>query len=376
MLGMLGRERALDRRILKIKYLFILAVYFWTHSVRANEFMFAKTQAVSFLDCNQLRNFHYDWNEDLEEKIVKLWDNPLFQESDLLIQIRKKIKIANLKKHNLKFNEYIILEILCRNDIYFNNLFNNRYLQKYLVQKKIIKNDSFVFEIYSGNKVSERAEQFYSKEFFKFYNNLSKSEQNFLAYLKAACEGLFRAEYLSKGYFSLLRKQKITIGRGGVIELGFRLRKARAEFIFNLLPYAQTKQISFPSLVALTRFQNGGSVFLSHNAYKQFILNDNKFLGRKGVIFITAKSTAEKILHLYNKHEIERILGLPKGSLSSGIVKYSLPFSFNYLPDLPHNSTIGRNAFFKYGGFTSGNAPELIFTNVPKSDIQSVEYIQ
>ncbi|BBH53440.1 hypothetical protein [Fluviispira sanaruensis] len=364
------------RTFLTIKYLFLLFVCLWTQPVRAHDFVIRKTQDVNFLDFVFRSPHQRDSYEDLEVKIEKMWDDLLYYESNILIQIRKKIKIANLNKNNLRFNEYTILKVLQRKNIYFNNLFNYKQLQKYLLQQKKIKTHFNLIEIYSENKVTARLERVYSKEFLLFYNNLNQAEKVFLDYLKTACEGLFRAEYISKGYFSFLKKQKITIGRGSVLELGFRLCKARADFIFNLLPYAQKERISYPSLVALSRFQNGGSVFLSRNAYKQFILNDNIFLGRKGVIFITAKSTADKILHLYNTVKIERILGLQRGSLNSGIVKYSLPFSFNYLPDLPQNSTIGKNDFFKSGGFTAGNAPELIFTNVPKSDIESVEYMQ
>ncbi|KAB8033264.1 hypothetical protein [Fluviispira multicolorata] len=311
---------------------------------------FYVTQELPKIECKICYQYSFYSEKNLAQEIEGIWKSNFYDKAFYLNYLKSALNNYQLDENKLSYIEKITFKIIYKNNTKVKNIFAEKY---------DISNNYY-----------------FSNEFLKYYNHLLPQPQILIQYILYSIQGILRAEELANGYFKLLKNESLNLDSNGILELGFNLAHAPKSFIYDLLKYAQLKKLSFNETVALSRFQKGVSVFLSQSSYQNFVLKSDKFLGRAGVIFVTSKSVADKIIKLNSKKEIENFLGLAEGTFASGLVKYNLPFSFDYCPALPHDKTIGRNAKFILGGFTSGNIPELVFYNVPKYDIIKVEYIK
>ncbi len=67
---------------------------------------------------------------------------------------------------------------------------------------------------------------------------------------------------------------------------------------------------------------------------------------------------------------LEKKLGLEAGALKGEISVIEIPFDFKYSPKLPSGfETSADPNLFRFGGITSGGAPELVFKELPVSEV-------
>jgi hypothetical protein len=214
-------------------------------------------------------------------------------------------------------------------------------------------------------------------DFSKFADSLNAVTNTLVNYAYEGIAGLEKADGIAPGYLKYLDQKKGDFGYGSALELGNNLSSATPEFIVDLMNYGQKNNLELKEITAISRFKDGGSVFLSEQAYGDYIVNGSSpVLGANGELFLTSRDAAFEIINnKYSKNQIEEILGLTKNALKTGVVKYEIPFSFSFNPRLPTKATSGANEFFIPGGFTSGHAPELIFYNVSKMDMQNILHL-
>jgi hypothetical protein len=122
----------------------------------------------------------------------------------------------------------------------------------------------------------------------------------------------------------------------------------------------------------LEEFRNGGSFLTTRNVYDK-VIDGKKMIGYPdNTMYITKKGYMDKLFSEANGDisVLEKRLGFDSGHFAKngGLVRVDIKNPLLHNARMPSGLEMGANNHFKWGGYTSGGAPEAVINQVPNTN--------
>jgi RHS repeat-associated protein len=122
----------------------------------------------------------------------------------------------------------------------------------------------------------------------------------------------------------------------------------------------------------LEEFRNGGSFLTTRKVYDK-VIDGKRMIGYPdNTMYITKKGYMDKLFSEANGDiaVLEKRLGFDPGHFAKngGLVRVDIKNPLLHNARMPSGLEMGANNHFKWGGYTSGGAPEAVINQVPNTD--------